>query len=168
MSTSMQIRPKYVATTNLSPDEIANEIDLLLQSSSIMAGRVINNNVYLKIPEKDMKYWSPELNVSIRKTDKGSVIKGSAGPNSKIWATVMVLYGLAVMLFIFGGILGISGKMLGIDSIWVLSIPASIVLFVLIFVASKIGERLGNGQLLQLRDFLDIAIKSAKKKNDTL
>jgi len=168
MSTSIQIRPKYVATTSLSPDEIAKEIEQSLRKSKIITGRVLNSNVYLKIPENDLKYWSPELNVRISKTDKGTVVKGVAGPNSKIWATFMVLYGLAVMLFIFGGILGISGKMLGIDSAWVLSIPGSIVLFALVFIASKFGERLGNGQLMQLRDFLDEAIETAEEKHNSV
>jgi hypothetical protein len=43
----------------------------------------------------------------------------------------MILYGLAIALFLFGGLLGISEKMLGIESYWILSVPGSIILFVL-------------------------------------
>jgi hypothetical protein len=164
MRISLQIRPKYSSTSSLSPDEIAKEIEVSLEKSESVTGRVINANVYLKIPERDMKYWSPELNVRIKENDKGSIIKGVAGPNSKIWATVMVLYGLSVMLFIFGGALGISEKMLGIDSVWIWSVPGSVVLFALVFIVSKFGERLSNGQLILLADFLDNAIESAKGK----
>lgn len=168
MSNSIHIRPKYLLLSHLSPDKIAEKISSLLRESKSITGRVINNNVYLQLPKKDLKYWSPELSVKISKTDKGSVIKGIAGPNPKIWATFMVLYGMSIMLLIFGGILGVSGKMLGIDSVWILSVPGSILLFILIFIASKYGERLGKNQLLLLREFLDDAIKSAEKKNDTL
>jgi len=164
MSSPIQIRPKYKATSNLSPELIATEIEQLLKNSDSVSGRVLNNNIYLKIPDSNQKYWSPELNARIIESDSETIVKGNAGPNSKIWATVMVLYGLSVMLFIFGGILGISGKMLGIDSVWVLSVPGSIILFALIFIASKIGERLGNGQLMELRYFLDNAIESAEEK----
>jgi hypothetical protein len=133
--------------------------------SKQVTGRSINNQVYLKLPKEESKYWSPELNVKVANSDKGSIIKGFAGPNSNVWATFMILYGLAIALFLFGGLLGISEKMLGIESYWILSVPGSIILFVLVFIASKVGERLGANQLMILRDFLDGAISSAEKQN---
>jgi len=167
MSSSLQIRPKYKKDSTLTPNLIADEIKLKLNTSKNVTGRVINNQVYLKLPKEESKYWSPELNVKITNSDKGSIINGFAGPNSNVWATFMVLYGLAVALFLFGELLGISEKMLGIDSYWILSVPGSIILFVLVFLASKIGERMGANQLIMLRNFLDEAIISAEKQYDT-
>jgi len=165
MSGSIQIRPKYKTVTNVSPSKIAEEITSFINQSKEINGRVINYNAYLKFSPEEAKYWSPEINVRIRPNGSGSVIKGVAGPNSKIWATFMVFYGLSVMLFIFGGLLGISGKMLGIDSFWVLSVPGSVVLFALVFLASKFGEKLGAEQLEKLRSFLDAAVESAESKH---
>ncbi len=158
MKKSIQLRPRYKKETKASQAKIATEILHAIKQSKNINGKVINNNVYLKFSDDNVKYYSPELNITIRKTENGSIVKGVAGPNSKIWATFMVFYGLSVMLFIFGGLLGISEKMLGIDSYWILSVPSSIILFILVFIASKYGERLGSEQLVQLCDFLDDAV----------
>ncbi len=166
MGSSLQIRPKYKKDSNLTPDLVVDEIKLKLNTSKTVTGRIINYKVYLKLPKEESKYWSPELNVKVSRSGKGSVIKGFAGPNLNVWATFMILYGLSVALFLFGGLLGISEKMLGIDSYWILSVPGSIILFVLVFLASKIGERMGADQLIMLRNFLDKAIISAEKQNN--
>jgi len=81
-----------------------------------------------------------------------------------VWATFMVFYGLAVMLFIFGGSLGLAEWYLGMKSIWIWSIPVSIVLYILILLAAQYGQRLGGEQLIQLREFLDDAIILAEEK----
>ncbi|MFK5854681.1 MAG: hypothetical protein QM503_01035 [Bacteroidota bacterium] len=165
MSKSIQIRPKYSIPTELPPNLIADEVSLMLNESNDINGRIINNNIYLSLTEDNLHYWSPVLNVKINKADNGSLIKGFAGPNPKVWATFMVFYGLAIMLLIFGGSLGISQMMLGIDSYWIWSVPVSIVLFAFIFIAAKYGQYLGAEQLLELSNFLDGAILSAENKN---
>ncbi len=76
----------------------------------------------------------------------------------------MVFYGLAIMLLIFGGSLGISQWMLDIESIWIWSVPVSIILYAIIFIAAKYGQWLGAHQAIQLRNFLDMAIENAEKK----
>ena len=165
MSNSTQIRPKFRIYTELSPDILVDEIKLLLSTSKKVEGRIVDNNLYLKLPEGELQYWSPELQVKIKKEDKMTSIRGIVGPNSKVWATFMVFYGLAIMLLIFGGSLGISQWMLDIDSIWIWSVPVSILLYAIIFMAAKYGQRLGADQLIQLQDFLDDAIESAKRKH---
>ena len=116
------------------------------------------------MPEKDQHYWSPELRLTITENETGSLIKGQAGPNGKVWATFLVFYGLAVMLFIFGGSLGISQLMLDIESNWIWSIPVSFVMYIAILISAKFGQRLGNDQLIRLRYFLDEAVINAENK----
>ena len=165
MGRSTQIRPKFRIYTELSPDIVIDEIRLLLNTTNEVEGRIVDTNLYLKLPEEELQYWSPELQVKIKKEDKTTSIRGIVGPNPKVWATFMVFYGLAIMLLIFGGSLGISQWMLDIESIWIWSVPVSIILFAIIFLAAKYGQRLGADQAIQLRNFLDMAIENAEKKH---
>ena len=165
MGRSTQIRPKFRVYTDLSPDIVVDEFQLLLNTSKKVEGRIIDNNLYLKLPEDELHYWSPELQVKIKKEEKATSIRGIVGPNSKVWATFMVFYGLAIMLLIFGGSFGISQWMLDIDSIWIWSVPASVLLYAIIFLAAKYGQRLGADQSIQLRNFLDEAIENAENKH---
>ena len=65
----------------------------MLNKSDIVTGRVLNNNVYLKIPENNLKYWSPDLNAQITKTDTETIVKGNADPNPKIRAILWYFMG---------------------------------------------------------------------------
>lgn len=162
MSRTPQIRPKCRISSDLPPDRLLKEIKLKLSKSKDVTGRILNNNVYLRLPEEELHYWSPEFQVIINKKDNGSLVKGIAGPNPKVWATFMVFYGLAAMLLIFGGSFGISQWMLDIDSIWIWSLPVSILLYIIIYGAANYGQGLGADQLISLRSFLDEAIESAE------
>lgn len=162
MTSATQLRPKFNFTLGISPKTLLKEIGHLLDINESVEGKIVDNYIYLKIPEKDQNYWSPEMRVAINESEKGSNVKGVVGPNGKVWGTFLVFYGLAVMLFIFGGSLGISQIMLGQESSWIWSIPASIFLYMLIVVAAKYGQRLGHQQHLRLRYFLDEALAIAE------
>lgn len=164
MSNTAQIRPSCKITSELIPEKVIEEIKLLLESSKNIEGKIVDNYIYLKIPEKDQHYWSPEMRISIKKINAGSIISAMVGPNGKVWATFLVFYGLAVMLLIFGGSLGISQWFLGIESMWLWSIPASILTYGIILLAAKYGQRLGREQHILLRYFLDEAVAHAENR----
>jgi hypothetical protein len=158
------IRPKCKLNTDIPPCKVIEEIKSMLSKTDKINGKIIDNQIYLMMPEKELHYWSPELRLTVKENKSGATINGVAGPNGKVWATFLVFYGLAIMLLIFGGILGLSQWMLNINSVWLWSIPASVILYILIFVAAKHGQQLGRDQLLKLRYFLDRAVTNAENK----
>ena len=164
MGNTTYIRPKCKLSSEIAPANIIEELKILLSKTSNVKGKIIDNQIYLMIPKEEQHYWSPEFRVTINEDENGSLIKGIAGPNGKVWATFIVFYGLAIMLLIFGGSLGISEWMLDIDSVWIWSIPVSLFLYILIVIAAKYGQKLGNNQLIRLRYFLDEAIARAENK----
>lgn len=162
MSGTANIRPKYKLQTTVSPEDIISEFKQNLADNDFVLGKIVDDYIYLKIPQSEQHYWSPEMRISIKKTNSGSSITGIVGPNGKVWATFLVFYGLAIMLFIFGGSLGISQIMLDQESVWIWSIPVSIVLYGMIIIAAKYGQRLGHSQHLKLRYFFDETISMAE------
>ncbi len=167
MDSTARIRPKCKLNTEIPPCLVIKEINQMLSKTDQVEGKIIDNQIYLMMPKSEQHYWSPELRLTIIENKDGATIKGIAGPNGKVWATFVVFYGLAIMLFIFGGALGISQWMLDISSDWIWSIPASFVLYTFIFIAAKHGQRLGRDQLLKLRYFLDQAIINAENKQSS-
>ena len=69
-----------------------------------------------------------------------------------------------IVLFFLGTAMGVSQWMLGIDSPMLWSIPACIILWILIVVASKIGQQKGKKQMIRLWRFLDHAIDLGEKR----
>ncbi len=159
-------RPKCNLRIQVPASLFLSTIQNQLDNKQDVRGRLVNNHVYLQLPESEQHYWSPELHVTVLEEENGTTVKGIAGPNGKVWATFMVFYGLAIMLFIFGGSLGLSELYLGMSSLWIWSIPASFTLYAFIFVAAKYGQRLGAAQLIQLREFLDETIDIAENQHD--
>ncbi len=169
MAGATQIRPKCKLETDISADSIKSEVTHMLEKSDSIVGKIRDNYIYLSIPESDQHYWSPEMRINIKENEDGStIVNGVVGPNGKVWGTFLVFYGLAVMLFIFGGSLGISEIMLDKDSLWIWSIPSSAILYGIIVVAAKYGQRLGHDQHLRLRYFLDEAINNAENRKQVI
>jgi hypothetical protein len=165
MPRTPQIRPKCNLRIQVPASSFLSAIQNQLNNKQDVRGRLVNNHIYLQLPESEQHYWSPELHVTVLEEENGTTVKGIAGPNGKVWATFMVFYGLAIMLFIFGGSLGLSEWYLGMRSNWIWSIPVSVVLYGLILIAAQYGQRLGAGQLIQLREYLDDAIEMAESQH---
>lgn len=164
VNNAARIRPKYHLKLKTPPFLLLEEIRRQLYENSEVTGKVVENHVYLCMPESEQHYWSPELRINIDSEGGETTIRVIAGPNGKVWATFMVFYLLAVMLFIFGGSLGVSAWFLGLSSDWLWSIPASVVLYLLILFSAKYGQKLGRTQLMQLRMFLDHCIAQSDKR----
>lgn len=165
VTNATRIRPKYHLKSKTPPSLLLEEIQHRLAESSEVIGKIVENHVYLCMPESEQHYWSPELRINIDSEGGETTIRGIAGPNGKVWATFMVFYLLAVMLFIFGGSLGVSAWFLGLSSDWLWSIPASVVLYLIILFSAKYGQKLGRSQLMQLRGFLDQCIAQADMRH---
>ncbi len=161
----LAIRPRCSLNTTLTVEEIMQSIvNKLREDEEKVAGNTLLNHAYLKIPENEQNYWSPELHVTVEQVEGGSVVNGVVGPKPKIWTMFMFFYTGIIVLFLFGSTMGVSQWMLGMSAPWLWSIPASAILWVVVFLAAKIGQRKANKQMGRLRNFLDLAIVDAENK----
>jgi hypothetical protein len=60
-----------------------------LRDSKEVAGNTLLNHAYLKIPEHEQNYWSPELHITVEAVEGGSLVNGVVGPKPKIWTMFM-------------------------------------------------------------------------------
>jgi hypothetical protein len=140
-------------------------IEGLIEHKEEVTGNTLENHAYLKIPEKDKHYWSPEFHVTVEKRDKGSLVRGVVGPNPRVWTMFMFFYSGAVVLFFLGTSMGVSQWMLGMDAPWLWSIPACILLYLIILGSAKYGQYRGRKQMIRLWRFLDHAIDRGEKQS---
>jgi len=161
----LAIRPRCSLSTTLMPDEIMQAIvGKLRENKEKVAGNTLLNHAYLKIPENEQNYWSPELHITVEAVDGGSIINGVVGPKPKIWTMFMFFYTGIIVLFLFGSVMGVSQWMLGMSAPWLWSIPASAILWLGVFMAAKFGQRKGNKQMARLRNFIDTVLEEAENK----
>ena len=164
---TLAIRPQCRLSTTLTTEEIMESIiNKLREDEEKVTGTTLLNHVYLRIPENEQHYWSPELHVTVEEIENGSLVRGIVGPKPKIWTMFMFFYAGIILIFIFGGALGISQWMLGIHAPWLWSIPAAVFLWLLVFFAAKFGQRQANKQMARLRNFLDLALEEAESMKE--
>lgn len=156
-----RVRPRYRRITEKSTEQVIISIVNELRNSEEITGSTLENHAYLRIPEKEQKYWSPEMHVTVEALEEGTLVKGVIGPKPKIWTMYMFFYSMVVVLFFLGASMGVSQWMLNMDAPWLWSIPICVVLYLLVIAAAKYGQYKSVRQMRSILDFLDAAINNA-------
>ena len=159
----IRVRPRYRRHTTAKPDAIIDQVIKGLIARNGVAGSTLENHVYLHIPKGDRHYWSPEFDITIEETPEGSFVRGVVGPKAKVWTMFMFFYSAVFVLLFLGLSMGISQWMLNMDAPVIWSIPACIVLWMLILLAAKIGQFKGKAQTELLWRFLEKAVDRAEE-----
>ncbi len=153
------LRPRCTLNTTKTQKEVLKQIqDKLKEESQTIQGQVVQDHAFIRIPDKDQHYWSPELHVWVREQDGSTRVSGVVGPKPKIWTMFMFFYFVVLGLSFFGGIYGIIQWQLDMDAPFLWSIPAGVIGVLLVYGAAQFGQKKGKEQMLLLRGFLDRAV----------
>ncbi len=164
MSNATRIRPRFQYKSSMKLSEILSFLKKDIQVSDEVEAEYMQHHVYLRIPEKDLHYWSPELHLTIDEQEEDTLVRGVIGPKPKVWTMFMFFYSGVIVLFMFGSAIGVSQWMLGLDAPWLWSMPASTLMGLGIFIAAKIGQRLGKAQMQTLIDLVDGVLDRGENK----
>lgn len=156
---SARLRPRYRITSSLSSKEVLEKIQKKLNSNEFpVSGQTIQEHAFIRIPEKDQHYWSPELHVWAREQDGETIIYGVMGPKPKIWTMFMFFYTAVLTLWFFGSSYGIIQLWLGIKADFLWSIPFGLLAVGLVYAAAKYGQYKGKEQMELLKNFLEESV----------
>jgi len=157
---SARLRPRSRYITDLPKQEILKRIDERLKERKYtLTGIVVQEHAFIRIPEKDQHYWSPEMHVWAREEENKTIVYGIIGPKPKIWTMFIFFYTIILVLTFFGGSYGIIQLILGIKADFIWSIPIGLMALTLVYGAAYFGQHKGKEQMLQLQNFLDATIK---------
>lgn len=157
---SARLRPRSRYITDLPKQEILKRIDERLKERKYtLTGIVVQEHAFIRIPEKDQHYWSPEMHVWAREEENKTIVYGIIGPKPKIWTMFIFFYTIILVLTFFGGSYGIIQLILGIKADFIWSIPIGLLALTLVYGAAYFGQHKGKEQMLQLQNFLDATIK---------
>lgn len=157
---NLRIRPRFRKETSYSPQILKDRIKLALETNGEKCkGQIVDNHVILKIPLNQQHYWSPMLTLELEPTENGSLIRGLFGPKPAVWTMFVFFYSAIGFLTMMGLIFGLSQMMLKMSAYGLWSVPVGGFLLIGLFIMSKVGQRLGQEQMHQLKDFLDSSLK---------
>ena len=156
---NFEIRPRFKRTTNLSQNEIVSRIQNALNlDDSLIVGYIVDHHIFLKIPQKNRHYWSPELHLEIEEKEPTNIILGLFGPNPSVWFMYIFFYTLLGFISLVIMIMGFSQLNLGLSAQILWALPVLLILFILAFSTAKAGQKLGHDEMHLLYDFVEDAL----------
>ncbi len=126
----------------------------------LLEGFVVQEHAFIKIPEQNQHYWSPEMHVWVREENDKTIVYGVIGPKPKIWTMFIFFYTVILTSTFFGGSYGVIQLILGIKADFLWSIPVGIFALALVYGAAFYGQHKGREQMMMLQHFLDDVIIS--------
>ncbi|MCP4440163.1 MAG: hypothetical protein GY810_14565 [Aureispira sp.] len=158
--TSFRMRPRFRTTLNQQPEEIEQKLKAhMADPDTGCTGQNVRGHIILKIVPEEHHFWSPQLDLTFEKNeDGGTLVRGLYGPNPTLWLAFAYSYAAISILVLFIGMYGLAKLNLGQDAgiLWVPTVL--IVLGIIIYISSQIGQKIGAEQTFTLHHFLEDAV----------
>lgn len=158
---SIRIRPRFIIKVNFTPEELIDKIESRLKSeeTDFYAESMLLNFIVLKIKETDRKIWTPQLALSIDKSENGCTIRGLYGPRPTLWFMFIFFYtgiGLGTM---FSGLYGLARVSLNLEApiLWLIPVLLGLALF--LYLIAQAGQKFSAQQMFEIHQFFEKAIE---------
>ncbi len=149
------IRPRFQMDLPYTPEEVLGRIRSgLAHPETGVRGLLVDHHVTLKIPAEEEHFWSPQLSLEVEGTEAGSRVRGLYGPKPSIWLMFVFFYSFLGFVSMIIAIIGFSQLNLGLSAgiLWLL--PIAGIIFLLMWLSARTGQRLGRDQTRILQEFL--------------
>lgn len=166
---SIRIRPRIRKFTNFPQKAVIEKFKTIIDSNTYpFQANIVENHLFVTCKQKHASFWSPELTLEVvenyMKEDKytdhkeETLLRGYISPKPAVWTFFIFAYiglGLAFLGFL---VYGTSKMMLNLPTHMLWYALGSLVLMTVVFIASQIGQRLGEAQTNTLLTFINEGI----------
>ena len=159
---SLRTRPRFKIYTDFDTEICAQKIkSLLALHKENLQGNINNEVANIWIKTEHNKFWKPYLSLRIEKENHHTVIRGVFGPSAAVWTFFMFLYFIfSITFMVFITIWFVTIQIKSTDFPWAIHVAIlSIILLLISFFATKIGQIKAKSEMEQLRDFAEKTIE---------
>lgn len=151
-----ELRPRFKLKINVTAEKALEQLSEKAKADTTVVAVKANRYVFLKIPQAQQHYWSPELSVRMEEEEftDYTTVYCLLGPRQSIWLLFAFFYGFIACFSVIGGIFGLVKYQLSNNANWLWIIPIGVVLILSLFVVSKLGQNKGRDQMLHLVSFV--------------
>lgn len=150
-----QLRPRFAFEVELDPSEVISRFEQC-QSEGRCAYKIkyFSEQLELKIPPAQRHTWSPQLIMAVRAHGQGTRLDGRFGPMEGVWTFFMALYAVGLCMLLGGSILWASELALNQGQLGRVLMLISGAWLLIMYAISRAGQRLGQAQMDELREFV--------------
>ncbi|MFN3198795.1 MAG: hypothetical protein ACE366_10350 [Bradymonadia bacterium] len=149
----LTLRPAFELTVSLEQEEAIERIRRWSSDPACACGIMTTaSQVDVLVPEARRHVWSPWLSMkAVPHASGGTRLYGRFAPHPNIWTLFMSAYALMAFVAIMGACWGLAQITLG-QSAWAFwGVPGACLGAGGLYYGSRVGQRLGHGQMDELR-----------------
>ena len=159
---SLRTRPRFKIYTDFDTEICAKKIkSLLALYKENLQGNINNEVANIWIKTEHNEFWKPYLSLRIEKENHQTVIRGVFGPSAAVWTFFMFLYFIfSITFMVFITIWFVTKQIKSTDFPWAIHVAIlSIILLLISFFATKIGQIKAKSEMEQLKNFAEKTIE---------
>lgn len=152
------LRPRFQLKLDVTKESALGSFEDMNQSRFII--KILDNHVFIKLPQNEIHFWSPQLQLEIIEEHDETLVYGLFGPNPTLWTFFMFLhFGLAT-IFIILGIWAYSSAALGRPyGLQIGLMVFSVLLWFILYFFGRYGRKKGKPQMNDLYHFMIATLK---------
>ena len=158
----IRTRPRFKIFTDLEAETCAKQLKSQLKiENQIFQGNINKEVASIWVKTAHNEFWKPYLSLRAEKEDEKTIIRGTFGPSAAVWTFFMFLYFIFSIIFmVFITIWFVTKQINSQDFPWAIYLSIfALVLLLLTFLATKIGQRKAKTEMEQLKNFAEKTIE---------
>ncbi len=157
---SIQFRPTFSIPIGDSETTVWESIRSAVEQDERIVGQFRQQHASLAFVESQRHFWSPWLHLDVRTQDEQKLLFGRFSPHPSVWTAFAFSYLAFGVIAFFSAIVGLS-QQIAAEPAWAYwGMPICITLGILFWLASQMGQRLAQQQMIELKTIVDTAIES--------
>lgn len=162
------MRPTFTIEFPINAESAIARLESLVRDEDYpIEGRVAGNHLMLVIPPSRRHFWSPWLHLEVHEENVNSKVKGKFSPNPSVWTGFMLTYIALATLVFFAALFGVSQWMMDKPPSALMLTSLPILIAVVMYWSSLIGQRIAQEQMRELYDASMKALSSGQSLQGT-
>ncbi|MCA9572416.1 MAG: hypothetical protein KC656_31470, partial [Myxococcales bacterium] len=138
-------RPRLEILVPASLDDVRCAFEARIRHPACSCeGKFARNHLHVEVASARRHLWSPTLDVTLRETDEGTVLRGRFGPHPNLWTLYVFLYAAAGFVAVVGVSVAMAQLAIGdpLTGLWGLAGASALSLAV--WGTAQVGARWGH------------------------
>ncbi len=156
LSNEIVLRPRFQMEFEQPYSQLLARFSEAKKSQNKFVVSCIDDHVFIKLPNNQQHFWSPQLHLEITENDENSCsLHGFFGPNPTVWTMFMFLHVAVGILFMVNATWLYSNYNLGNPINLQIGIAVVLIFaWILLYFAGAIGKKKGKTGMRELYDFM--------------
>ncbi|WAC01695.1 GTP-binding protein [Lacinutrix neustonica] len=155
------LRPRFKITLNKNNEHVLSAFDSKKQNQEQFIVSGVDDHIFIKLPKKKQKFWSPQLHLEINETASNkSIVYGLFGPNPTVWTLFIFLHFAVAGLFTAFAIWTYSNWALKeAYALQVWGMVLMIIIWFVLYIAGRVSKTSNQKEMNALYHFMTTVIK---------